>query len=585
MPVFHKLPYNSGTRVICLPGADLALGPMAALGGVGCDGSPLNPRFTLFAIRPDGGASILGTVEDAERLAGSAGFRFRDLWAFVACSMVDRLTVVDVSNPLHPSVVGSVQDHVALRGAYDVEIIGDMAFVTGDLGRLTVVDLHAPTHPVVVGSSSPFQSLPWKVFLWDQSTGLFTENPTVFGSDPFDLTAVGDCLYVGHPEMFSSVRIPVTKPATGRVTAFGEYFNGATWEYLPLGFVYGADDWYLAEAGEIDVHWSNLNTDWAPTIINGFLGYWIRFRLTSILESEAPVQARADRFQFYQDGHPEQQMVYCNDLNYTDQSLDSAINDVPVTSDPPVEGDHLLVGNPVAKMGRIYHIHYSTPGAGYYGTWYFLNDVGEWERCPCPPVGHGWSGDTTNRFKWPNSPGDYVDPNMSTDQYSRWTARMKDPAAWGPSVPFPGYWLMLYITSVNTVPTPAEFGQIMVHWSEPGYAEDGPDLHTLKLVDEHTILATGHTHIVKFSIVGGFPSLGAELRDELHFHHLKGFDVSGGRAFIANQQAAQLVVLDLDSMDVVGTLTDEEELDQICDVRMVGDQAVVVGGQLGGGGG
>jgi len=55
----------------------------------------------------------------------------QDLWAFVACSMVDRLTVVDVSNPLHPSVVGSVQDHVALRGAYDVEIIGDMAFVTG----------------------------------------------------------------------------------------------------------------------------------------------------------------------------------------------------------------------------------------------------------------------------------------------------------------------------------------------------------------------------------------------------------------------------------------------------------------------
>jgi hypothetical protein len=85
--------------------------------------------------------------------------------------------------------------------------------------------------------------------------------------------------------------------------------------------------------------------------------------------------------------------------------------------------------------------------------------------------------------------------------------------------------------------------------------------------------------------VGGFPSLGAELRDELHFHHLKGFDVSGGRAFIANQQAHQLVVLDTDSMDVVGTLTDDEELNLIGDVRMVGDHAIVVGGLAGGGAG
>ncbi|MBN2099004.1 MAG: hypothetical protein JW753_05345, partial [Dehalococcoidia bacterium] len=162
---------------------------------------------------------------------------------------------------------------------------------------------------------------------------------------------------------------------------------------------------------------------------------------------------------------------------------------------------------------------------------------------------------------------------------------MKDPAAWGPSVPFPRYWLMLYIYHVNTVPSPAEFGQIMVHWSEPNYADDGPDLHTLKAVDEHTILATGHTHIVKYSIAGGFPSISAELRDELHFHHLKGFDVSGGRAFIANQQAHQLLVLDLDSMDIVGTLTDDEELYLIGDVRMVGEHAVVVGGVPFGGAG
>lgn len=585
MPVSNKLPYNSGTRVIHLPGTELALGPLAALGGIGCDGSPLNPRFTLFAVRPDGRPAILGSVEDPERLAGSAGFRFKDRYAFIACSMVDRLTVVDTGNPLHPAVVGSVQDHVQLRGAYDVEIVGHTAFVTGDLGRLTAVDISHPAHPVIGGSSSPFEDVPLKVLLWDESGGLFIEDPTFFGSDPFDLTAVGDCLYVGYASMFSSVRIPLTKPAAGQVTAFGEYFNGATWEYLPLGFVYGANDWYLAESGEIDVHWSNLNTDWVPTTIDGTLAYWIRFRIADILESDPPVQARADRFQFHQDGHPEQQMVWANGLDYTVQSLEATINDVPVTSNPPVVGDHLLVGNPEVKMGRISHIQYSTPGAGYYGTWYFLNDSGEWERCPCPAVGHGWSGDTTNRFKWPNTPGDYVDPNLSLDQYIRWTNRVKDPASWGPSVPFPAYWLMLYIDLVSTVPTPAEIGPMKVHWSEPYYADDGPDLHTLKRLDGSIILATGHTHVVKFSLSGGSPSVIAERRDERHFHHLKGFDVSGGRAYIANQGAAQLVVLDIDSMAVIGELTDEEELNQICDLRMVGDHAVVVGGQLSGGGG
>lgn len=65
----------------------------------------------------------------------------------------DRLTVVDVSDPVHPFLTGSVQDHVRLDGALHVCVQGQYAYITAPQGnRVTIVDISDPARPRVTGS-------------------------------------------------------------------------------------------------------------------------------------------------------------------------------------------------------------------------------------------------------------------------------------------------------------------------------------------------------------------------------------------------------------------------------------------------
>ena len=79
---------------------------------------------------------------------------------YITSSFSNRLTVVDVSNPLSPAIIASLRDGSAqapagtLRFPVDVVVQGTHAYVADQIatGRLTVVDVSTPANPQVVGS-------------------------------------------------------------------------------------------------------------------------------------------------------------------------------------------------------------------------------------------------------------------------------------------------------------------------------------------------------------------------------------------------------------------------------------------------
>lgn len=98
-----------------------------------------NPSFTPIMV-PD------TSLDGAYSVAVSGNL------AYVAAYDGNALTIVDVTNPAVPIIVGTVTD-VALTGATGVAVVGNFAYVTaGGSNALTVVDVTNPAAPVVVGT-------------------------------------------------------------------------------------------------------------------------------------------------------------------------------------------------------------------------------------------------------------------------------------------------------------------------------------------------------------------------------------------------------------------------------------------------
>ena len=76
-------------------------------------------------------------------------------YAYVTAAYSNRLTVIDISNPLSPQIVASLQDNTALKFPVDVAVSGKYAYVVDQIttGRLTVVDISNPSSPQVVSST------------------------------------------------------------------------------------------------------------------------------------------------------------------------------------------------------------------------------------------------------------------------------------------------------------------------------------------------------------------------------------------------------------------------------------------------
>ena len=107
--------------------------------------------LTIVDVSNPAAPAIVGSVSDGN-LNGAENVVVSGNYAYVASFIADALTIVDVSNPAAPAVVGSVSDG-NLDGARDVTVVGNYAYVAARFAnRLNVVDVSNPTSPSIVGS-------------------------------------------------------------------------------------------------------------------------------------------------------------------------------------------------------------------------------------------------------------------------------------------------------------------------------------------------------------------------------------------------------------------------------------------------
>jgi hypothetical protein len=109
---------------------------------------------------------IVATISDDAlpgRFAGSGALHHATAvavsgsYAYVTAAYSNRLTVIDIANPLAPVIVGSLQDNTALAVDVDVAVQGHYAYVVDQSlshPTLAVVDVANPAAPKVVATAS-----------------------------------------------------------------------------------------------------------------------------------------------------------------------------------------------------------------------------------------------------------------------------------------------------------------------------------------------------------------------------------------------------------------------------------------------
>ncbi|MBI2625724.1 hypothetical protein HYW68_01590, partial [Candidatus Parcubacteria bacterium] len=125
-------------------------------------------RFTVVDVSNPTSPIVVGSVNDATNLNSPTSVFVSGRYVYVSANTGNRLTVVDVSNPSSPTVVGSVNDATNLAGARSVFVSGRYAYVAAYSGkRLTVVDVSNPASPTVTGSVNDATNLngPYSVYV------------------------------------------------------------------------------------------------------------------------------------------------------------------------------------------------------------------------------------------------------------------------------------------------------------------------------------------------------------------------------------------------------------------------------------
>lgn len=99
------------------------------------------------------GLAMQGFVVDFTTLDGAWDVTAAGDYAYVAAQIYDGLTVVDISDPTSPTIVGSVTS-AQLNGAYRVDMVGldHVAVACTESDRLTIVNVSVPSAPSIVGS-------------------------------------------------------------------------------------------------------------------------------------------------------------------------------------------------------------------------------------------------------------------------------------------------------------------------------------------------------------------------------------------------------------------------------------------------
>jgi hypothetical protein len=153
-----------GAYGVAVSGNYAYVAAQGCLGGQPCPNPNVGNAFDVIDISSRPSPRIVATIDnsslpapwsgsDALLHACSVAVSGND--AFVTAPYSNRLTVIDISNPVSPRIVASLQDPSQLDFDVDVAVGNGYAYVADQasgLGRLAVVDVRDPTNPQVVGS-------------------------------------------------------------------------------------------------------------------------------------------------------------------------------------------------------------------------------------------------------------------------------------------------------------------------------------------------------------------------------------------------------------------------------------------------
>jgi len=133
------------------------------LGGQPCPSHSVGNSFAVVDISSPGSPKVVAAIHNnalpapwrsSAALAHATSVAISGNYAYVTAAYNDTLTVIDISTPTSPKIVGVLKDTTNLNFPVDVAVSGQYAYVVDQIntGRVTVVNVSNPTHPAVVTS-------------------------------------------------------------------------------------------------------------------------------------------------------------------------------------------------------------------------------------------------------------------------------------------------------------------------------------------------------------------------------------------------------------------------------------------------
>ena len=155
-----------GAHGVAVSGSYAFVAAQGCLSGQPCPDSTVGNALVVIDVSNPASPQIVASISNASlppqwsgtsALLHACGIAVSGNYAYVTASYSARLTVIDISNPLQPAIVASIQNKSVgstLPLPVDVAVANGYAYVANEVnnGILTVVDVHNPLSPHVVGS-------------------------------------------------------------------------------------------------------------------------------------------------------------------------------------------------------------------------------------------------------------------------------------------------------------------------------------------------------------------------------------------------------------------------------------------------
>ena len=153
-----------GAHGVVVSGSYVYVAVQGCLSGQPCPNGNVGNSFVVIDASNPSNPTIVASLRNASlpapwtgsgALLHACGIAVSGQYAYVTASYGNRLTIIDISDPLHPAIVGSLYSSSQLPVPVDVAVAGGYAYVANELvsnGRVAVVDVRNPASPQFVGS-------------------------------------------------------------------------------------------------------------------------------------------------------------------------------------------------------------------------------------------------------------------------------------------------------------------------------------------------------------------------------------------------------------------------------------------------